>query len=217
MQRQRTAFLSTLLAAAILVAPRAGEAAADPSPRLFGTTEIRSTNLKPFPKWTDMLARHLAEQKRGDTPCSPTPFERCGVRRWLEFIESEREKPRAEQLEAVNRHLNLHRYVLDIVNYGIDDYWATPREFAVKDGDCEDYAIAKYVTLKMLGWTDAELRVVVLQDTNLNVAHAVLAVYVEGRAMILDNQTRQVLPSEAIRHYRPYYSINESGWWLHRP
>jgi len=107
--------------------------------------------------------------------------------------------------------------VLDIVNWGIADYWATPREFAIKDGDCEDFAIAKYVSLKLLGWSDDDLRIVVLHDSNLNADHAVLAAYVDGRAMILDNQTRQVLPSEAIRHYQPYYSINETGWWLHRP
>jgi predicted transglutaminase-like cysteine proteinase len=184
--------------------------------RLFNTSEVRSSSLRPFPKWTDMLARHLAEEKRGDAPCTPTPFERCGIRKWLDFIATLRGKPPREQLEAVNRELNLHRYVLDIVNYGVDDYWATPREFAVKDGDCEDYAIAKYISLRLLGWEEADLRVVVLQDLNLNVAHAVLAVYLDNDALILDNQTRQVLASTAIRHYRPYYSINESGWWLHR-
>jgi len=205
------------LAAALLATAGAAAAATDPRPKLFGTNEFRSTNLKPFPKWTEMLTRHLEEERRGDTPCTPGLFNRCPVQRWLQFVEAQRGKPRPEQLDAVNRELNLHRYVLDIVNWGIADYWATPREFAIKDGDCEDFAIAKYVSLKLLGWSDDDLRIVVLHDSNLNADHAVLAAYVDGRAMILDNQTRQVLPSEAIRHYQPYYSINETGWWLHRP
>jgi predicted transglutaminase-like cysteine proteinase len=49
------------------------------------------------------------------------------------------------------------------------------------------------------------------------VAHAVLAVYINGTIMILDNQARQVVRADSIRHYRPYYSINESSWWLHKP
>jgi hypothetical protein len=51
--------------------------AADPAhlyPKLFGTNETRSDNIKTFPKWTDMLWRHSSEQKRGDPPCTPTRF-----------------------------------------------------------------------------------------------------------------------------------------------
>jgi predicted transglutaminase-like cysteine proteinase len=207
--------LAAVLALAAEAAP--GIDARPDYPKLFNTNETRSTNLKPFPKWTEMLMRHLAEERKGDAPCTTTPFERCPIQKWKEFLDSQQGKPPREQVDAVNRQLNLHRYVLDIVNYGVEDYWATPREFAIHDGDCEDFAIAKYISLKVLGWSDADLRVVVLQDLNLKVAHAVLAVYLDGQALILDNQTRQVLASEAIRHYRPYYSVNETGWWLHKP
>src|SRR4051794_12073080 len=193
MQGKRAVSRALLLLGVVLLTVAGPDgAAAQTPPKLFGTTETPSANLKPFTKWTGMLARHLAEERRGDTACIETLPTGCPIRRWLEFVETQRDKPRAEQLEAVNRHLNLHRYVLDIVNYGVEDYWATPREFALNDGDCEDYAIAKYVSLKMLGWRDDDLRIVILQDTNLNVAHAVLAAYFEGRALILDNQIAQV-------------------------
>ena len=199
-----------LLAAALALAAPADASPQDP-PRLFGTGETQSNNIKPFPKWTDMLDRHHTEERRGDPACTPTRFIRCSVADWLAFLDGERGKERRAQLADVNAFINLHPYVLDKINY-----WETPREFAAHDGDCKDYAIAKYFSLRYLGWSEDELRVVVVQDLNLRVAHAVLAVYVGEEILILDNQARQVVRSDSIRHYRPYYSINESHWWLHK-
>jgi predicted transglutaminase-like cysteine proteinase len=181
-------------------------------PRLFGTNETRSDNIKTFPKWTDMLARHRTEEKRGDPACAPTRFSRCSIAEWLNFLDGEKRKDRPTQLADVNSFLNLHPYIFDKLNY-----WQTPREFALHDGDCKDYAIAKYFSLRYLGWDTEDLRVVVVQDLNLRVAHAVLAVYINGAIMILDNQARQIVRADSIRHYQPYYSINESSWWLHKP
>ena len=68
---RRTCGQAVLFALAIALS---GPAAARDAPSLFGTTEIRSPNIKPFPKWTDMLSRHFTEEKRGDTPCMATRF-----------------------------------------------------------------------------------------------------------------------------------------------
>ncbi len=119
-------------------------------------------------------------------------------------------------LDKVNAYMNRASYIVDPVNWGIPDYWATPDEFFLKDGDCEDYAISKYVTLKRLGIAPDAMRLVILQDENLKVAHAVLAVSLGDNIFILDNQVDAVLPHTKILHYRPVYSINESAWWLHR-
>jgi predicted transglutaminase-like cysteine proteinase len=108
------------------------------------------------------------------------------------------------------------RYILDIKNWGEEDYWATPYQFLKKHGDCEDYAISKYFTLKALGVPIEDMRVVALQDQNLNLGHAVLVVYVGDQPMLLDNQIASVVPANSIKHYNPVFSINESGWWLHR-
>jgi predicted transglutaminase-like cysteine proteinase len=105
--------------------------------------------------------------------------------------------------------------VLDIVNYGVENYWATPREFAINDGDCKDYAIAKYFTLRKLGWREDDLRIVVLQDMNLDEAHAITVAYSDNTAYVLDNLLGQVVRAAIIHHYHPFYSINETGWWLH--
>jgi predicted transglutaminase-like cysteine proteinase len=86
-------------------------------------------------------------------------------------------------------------------------------QFFTKDGDCEDYAIAKYLTLRALGWKADTLRIVVLQDMNLRIAHAILSVYYKGKILLLDNQIAQVVDSRNVRHYQPIYSVNENGWW----
>ena len=204
--------------ASLAIVPQAAASAQGVSrPPLFGTVEVRNDNLTPFPKWTGMLERLFAKQGTIDGSCTATTFNKCHQERWQALLDAERGKPLLEQLQAVNRFMNETRYIVDPINWGVRDYWATPRQFFSKNGDCEDYAIAKYVTMKQLGVPARDMRIVVLQDLNLSVAHAVLAVFVEGRVMIMDNQIKQVVNDRTIRHYRPIFSINEEAWWLHRP
>ena len=58
---------------------------------------------------------------------------------------------------------------------------------------------------------------VVLQDINLAVAHAILVVEFKGKSLVLDNQIGQIVDAKRIRHYKPIYSVNEAGWWRHKP
>ena len=105
----------------------------------------------------------------------------------------------------------------DAKNYDVTDYWATPDEFTKRGGDCEDYAIAKFLTLRALNVPSTAMRVVVVQDMNLKVGHAIAAVYVANRILVLDNQIKPVVAAETVKHYMPLFSLNEEGWWLHRP
>jgi len=130
---------------------------------------------------------------------------------WKAFIGSEQGHAPRAALDEVNAFINKHVYRLD--GY----YWETPRELVVKDGDCKDYAIAKYFTLRKLGWNAEDLRVVVLRDVDIAEDHAIVVAYLDGKTYSLDNLVPMVLPTEAIHHYRPYYSINENQWWMHFP
>ena len=140
----------------------------------------------------------------------------CDHSRWKAAIERLRGLDPLAQIEAVNRLGNEHAYIEDEDNWGVRDYWATPGQFDHRDGDCEDFAIAKFLGLRLLGFANDDLRIVVLQDLNLHLAHAILVVYYQGRALVLDNQIKTVVPADAIHHYRPVFSINETTWWLHR-
>jgi predicted transglutaminase-like cysteine proteinase len=185
-------------------------------PSYFGSTEIENTRIAPFTKWTDMLARYHAEEVEDAGPCRPTPILPCFHADWLKLLAGLKSRPVMEQLDVINRTMNRHPYITDPVNWGVPDYWAAPDQFLRKDGDCEDYAIAKYLSLRHLGFDADRLRIVVLQDLNLGVPHAVLIVFVNGTAMLLDNQISDVIPASAVHHYRPIYSINEKAWWLHK-
>ena len=55
-----------------------------------------------------------------------------------------------------------------------------------------------------------------VEDLNLNIGHAILAVYLGGESYILDNQLRRVVEHSVIRHYNPCYSMNKNSWWLHK-
>jgi len=193
--------------------------------KLFGSREIKSRSVKSFAKWASMWRRHNLPRSTNKPAsvlarpvmglCGPETKIICNRDLWEKFIVDQADVSLGELLKSVNLFMNRSTYIVDAVNWGIPDYWATPDEFFLRDGDCEDYAISKYVTLKRLGVDPSLMRLVILQDENLRAAHAVLAVKLDGHYMILDNQVNSVLPDTKILHYRPVYSINESGWWLH--
>jgi predicted transglutaminase-like cysteine proteinase len=179
-------------------------------PPLFGTSEVANPGLKLFPKWRGAMERFGEEKRSCFDPL-------CDQEAWKGIIHGLAGADRRTQIESVNREMNERLYVIDPINWGVPDYWATPYQFRRKNGDCEDYAIAKFMALRELGFENAELRIVVLNDLNLGIGHAILVVYLDGRALVLDNQSKSVVPADSIRHYQPVYSVNEEGWWLHRP
>ncbi|MGB5472316.1 MAG: transglutaminase-like cysteine peptidase [Gammaproteobacteria bacterium] len=183
---------------------------------LFGFNQTRQSDIHVFRQWVEVLGRHLREDApAGD--CQEKKFNRCHLGQWLDFLDSIRKLPRDQQLERVNRYANRKHYVLDMDNYGVEDYWAVASEFLDRGGDCEDYAITKLFSLRWLDYPTEDARIVVLQDTNLRIPHAVLAVSRGQDIAILDNQISEVVSHHDIVHYRPVYSINENSWWLHLP
>ena len=206
--------LGTGLAAVAVLMIGAGTALAK-YPEIFNSTEKQSRNLNAFPKWRGTLSRYFNETSVPEK-CAGTTFNKCHLKDWNKFLDRIRHLDRIRQLEMVNREMNRRRYIIDPRNWGVEDYWASPLQFFRKHGDCEDYAISKFMSLRALGVPNEDMRIVVLQDLNLRIGHAVLVVYLKGKAYILDNQIAMVMKAERIRHYKPFYSINETSWWLHR-
>ncbi len=177
-------------------------------PSIFNSKEFANQGIKKFPKWVDMLARwHNA------APCDD---DECTTDGWQDLLDDLRDKDRLTQIKEVNRYFNGLRYIIDMKNWGVEDYWATPYQFLKMDGDCEDYAIAKFMALKALGIPPEDMRVLALRDLNLNVGHAVLIVYDGDTPLLLDNQIKTVVPANTVKHYMPIFSLSETGWWLHR-
>ncbi len=192
-------------------------AAAPPSSdQLFTYNDSPQQGEVDFPQWLSVLERHLIHDLP-DGDISDKKLNRKHLKQWYKFLESIKNIPPHQQLKAVNKYANKKKYILDIINYGMEEYWAIVKEFLYNNGDCEDYAITKFFSLRWLGFSNDDLRIVVLQDTNLRIPHAVLAVYLNNDIFILDNQVSGVLSHREIVHYVPIYSINEKSWWIHLP
>lgn len=201
------ASMALLIAVGATVTTVQPSTAATQNGGLFRTDEKKSYRTAAFVKWHRAIDRFY--DRSADVRNRPQ------MRRWKAFIRQTRRLPRLQQLRAVHRFVNSFEYRTDKRNYGRTDYWASPSQFFARGGDCEDFAIVKYLTLKKLGWNVNRLRVVVLFDKRLRQNHAVLAVFHGSRRYILDNLFRSVMRDTQIRHYRPIYSINERNWWRH--
>lgn len=190
--------LATDLASFATAAPQAG---------LFDTDEKRSTNLGAFTKWAGMFNRFEREINGASG--------RSKIDAWQGKLSAFRGLPLKSMAARVNELMNEKPYILDKRNWGQSDYWETPFEFMARGGDCEDFAIAKYAALRALGVPEERLRIAIVQDTQKNIPHAVLALYTDDGLYVLDNQIKSLVSAEREGRYRPIFSINRQAWWLH--
>jgi len=203
------------VAGAFSAAAGHSDAGSRQAPALFGTREVYSPDMAPFDKWTGMLARFRLEQEAAQGACARGAAAGCEPVEWRQVLGALRGLDLRAKLGRVNAAVNGHPYVPSQRNWGESNHWETPFEFLRKSGQCQDYAVAKYLLLRAAGVPAEQLRVLVLRDTRLGLDHAVAVAYVEGEAFLLDNRIGAVVPADSVHHYQPYYSINEEGWWLH--
>jgi predicted transglutaminase-like cysteine proteinase len=139
------------------------------------------------------------------------------LERWKEFVRSTggRTAPargKAGLLSPVNGFFNRLPSISDSAHWGVQDYWATPSEFQASDGgDCEDYAIAKYFTLKELGVPIVRLRLVYARTWRSAEAHMVLAYYPDPGAdpLILDSLEDVIEPASDRPDLTPVFLFND--------
>lgn len=177
-------------------------------PLLFGTVEFQM----PLDKQKNWLSV-ISENKKSPVLYNETKLNRSTT--WKQLKQSAEGKPVMEKLRLVNRFWNTWPYRTDPEVYGKPDVWAAPVKFLKTSGDCEDYSIAKYFTLKELGVPVEDMRIVVVRETVRNIGHAVLAVYVGEEIFILDNLSDSVRSTARIRNYVPQFSVNEEHRWVH--
>lgn len=140
------------------------------------------------------------------------------INAWQQLLITLRNADEQTQLRAVNLFFNtqLH-YAEDSEVWHSVDYWATPVESLRKgEADCEDYAIAKYFTLRQLGVPEEKLRITYVKALSYNRAHMVLTWYAAPDAvpLVLDSLTNSLSPATQRTDLLPVYSFNNSGLWL---
>ncbi|MBU5637805.1 transglutaminase-like cysteine peptidase [Geomonas sp. Red69] len=137
---------------------------------------------------------------------------------WEELIARDRSRSDRDKLDKVNRFFNERiRFASDWDVWGVEDYWATPIEFLAKGaGDCEDFAIAKYFTLKAMGVEDEKLRITYVKALRYNIHHMVLTYYStpEAEPLVLDNLVDSIDHASKRNDLMPILSFNGSGLWL---
>ncbi|NVO08106.1 MAG: transglutaminase-like cysteine peptidase [Rhodoferax sp.] len=139
---------------------------------------------------------------------------------WRKLMEDAKALPDNDKLNKVNTFFNRRvLYKSDQEIYNQEDYWATPMEFMGRGmGDCEDFAISKYMTLLMLGVKNENLRLVYVRVKTGNtppIAHMVLGYYADPaeEPVILDNMLSSIRPASMRPDLSPVFSFNSEGLW----
>jgi len=141
------------------------------------------------------------------------------IAEWHALMREKRHLTEMEKLEAVNSFFNKLEFVNDLDHWGKEDFWATPQELlASNGGDCEDFATAKYFTLRRLGIPEEKLRLTYVKSLKLKQPHMVLGYYAEPTAvpLILDSLVNKIVPASSRSDLIPIYSFNGDGLWLAR-
>nr|WP_304414198.1 transglutaminase-like cysteine peptidase [Photobacterium atrarenae] len=165
-----------------------------------------------------MLALTEIENRQIDR-VTQTYGQRAGLRvsAWRHLLADAVQLQEQEKLEKVNRFFNQLYFVDDIELWGQKDYWATPLEFLGSNaGDCEDFSIAKYFSLRELGIADSKLRLVYVKAIEINQFHMVVAYYPTPTAepLLLDNLDGEIKKASKRKDLLPIYSFNGSRLWL---
>jgi predicted transglutaminase-like cysteine proteinase len=163
-------------------------------------------------KWADLQSRIRAEKETLAACRSGDRFCPAAARRFLSILDNGRRRQGRARLGEINRAINLSiRPMSDLAQYGVEDYWAAPLEsLGSGAGDCEDYAIAKYVALEESGIAPADLQLEIVRDIEHQATHAVVTVHYNGEWLILDNRTLLMLNAEET-HYYPLLTLDHQG------
>ena len=163
-----------------------------------------------------VLLRHQTTVQKAGADCEAGDRGACRLEEWQVFLTEIANEDEAEQLYRVNRYMNHHRYRTDQRNWRRPDFWAVPEQLFDRGGDCEDFAIAKYVSLRALGIPADRMRVLVVYDRKEREDHAFLLVSGANETLVLDNKYQRVVSWVDTRsRYQPYYSLNENSVWIH--
>lgn len=136
---------------------------------------------------------------------------------WRNLINSNQNIDEALKLQIANDFINKLEFVSDIDHWGQEDYWATPLQMLSSNaGDCEDFSIAKYFTLREMGIPAERMRLTYVKALKLNQAHMVLTYYSTPDAdpLILDNLVDDIRRSSDRKDLLPVYSFNGNSLWL---
>jgi predicted transglutaminase-like cysteine proteinase len=213
---QTQAMVSALIPAERSISSTAAAGPATQSPVLtepFDLIAVPVTKGDVLTKWSgvevdiraenDILSRCRASEER----CP------AAARRFLAVVEQGQAQTGRARIGIINRAINLAiRPMSDLTQWGVIDRWSAPLvTLTTGFGDCEDYAIAKYVALTEAGVAAEDVKLVIVRDLAVGGEHAVVAVRVDGRWIILDNRWLTLVEDSQLRQIIPLFVLDQSG------
>jgi len=194
-------------------APPSQREAPQPGNEPFGLFTFRAPEGVLWRKWRGVEAEMVKEQAVLDRCRAGTGNCPSYAAQFLRLISAVKSKSHRAMLDEANRGINMAiRYVNDFVQHGEVDRWSTPlATFAAARGDCEDYAIAKYVALREAGFPESDLRLMLVRDRAVRQDHAVLAARHDDGWLILDNRRTELMADFEASSYMPLFAINHRG------
>jgi predicted transglutaminase-like cysteine proteinase len=180
----------------------------------FGVFAFRLAGGGVREKWLG-IQRKLDEERAQLALCD-RDRERCAspaALRFLAIVDNAKAREGRARLGEINRAINLAIHPMsDLARYGEIDVWSSPLvTFTNGTGDCEDYAIAKFVALRQAGIPPEDLRIVIMRDTIRGEDHAVAAARLDDHWLTLDNRRMAMVEDAHIRNYRPLFVIDQYG------
>lgn len=135
------------------------------------------------------------------------------ARRFLAIVNDGRARDGRARIGVINREINLSIVpTSDLAQWGAADHWSTPLEtFTTQRGDCEDYAIAKYVALRAAGVRQQDIRLVVVRNNAAKEHHAVVTVRLDGNWIILDNRWLALVRDREMWRATPLFELDDNG------
>ena len=198
----------------IAVGHDTGFPSSDGRPILFGMSVELVVRGDVVNKWNHArteIARELqmVDRCRKDNVCS------ASARKLIRLSAEGAGRNGRARLGLINRAVNLAiSPTSDETQWQVPDRWSSALETLQSErGDCEDYAIVKYLALLDSGISDADLKIVVIRNLFPNEDHAVVAARVDAEWLILDNRTLTLVRDTNLARTMPMFVLDQVGVW----
>lgn len=164
-------------------------------------------------KWNELVADVRSESEilaRCRTDAAHCP---AAAKKFLDVIADGRAHGGRARVGVINRDINMAiRPTSDLAQWGVTDRWSAPlATLASGRGDCEDYAIAKYVALREAGLPESDVRLVIVRDLANGVDHAVTGARIDEKWLMLDNRRLILIEDNAMARAVPLFVFDETG------
>lgn len=163
---------------------------------------------------------YVADSKKNDFIKEYGEFAQKRLSSLLSLMEELKDKEEIEKVVEINKFFNQLQYATDLRIWKTNDYWASRLEFIGKGaGDCEDYAVAKFLTMAQLGVPQKKIFLTYVKAINFpQSAHLVVTYYKTPGTIpyVLDNYEKRILPATARKDLIPVYSFTASDLYLQK-